>query len=552
MPHPARYTPRPLLLAMLLALHPLAGIADDATGEIIIEGGLEPAAPGGEIVIDAGPMADGDTLTIEGGSSDVGAEIVIDGGNAAAPADEITIDGGPGAADGEALTIDAGDGPGEAIIIDDTAPAEGIVIEAPAQQAGTSPQAPDALPLADAESSAGRFTIGFDSARAEYGHFTDGGAASANSLYGNLAASANWQPNAQWEFQLAGRVDGYSEDDRDSFTTVRGDYGDSFVRYRAETTTLTLGSQTAIWGRMDEIPLSDRVSTVDLTRGILDDLDERRRSTPMLRAESFVAGGKLDLAWLYDFRGAELPDQDSVWYPVNRREGRLPGISPNDVNPALIRGARIIDDAPDGDGGFGARYTRTHSFADIGVTVAKTRQSIPYYRAAGAGVLQAEYPRSWAFGADTAINASDAVWRAEVVYTSDNPVTRTDISYTTTPGIQWGAGVEFFPGDGDNRVSLQLIGNNLIDAPAVFDRTEQYSFNGEVALPFDRERWRLDVDFIVGVGHDETYLNPELTFLGWEPHEVYLGVHYFDGDDQSLGGFYQDNSIITLGWRASF
>ena len=94
----------------------------------------------------------------------------------------------------------------------------------------------------------------------------------------------------------------------------------------------------------------------------------------MLRAETYVGGGKLDLVWLIDFRAAELADRDSVWYPIDRREGRLLGIDPDDVAPALVQNARIIDDEPDGDGGFGARYTRTHSFADIGVTVARTRQ----------------------------------------------------------------------------------------------------------------------------------------------------------------------------------
>lgn len=537
---------RPLLLSALLALHPFAGASDDI---IIDDGGMDEgivieAGDGGELMIDASTAAPADEVMIDAGDA-----TTIDVGDAPMIEDAVG---------GDELTIDPGtEAGGDAIMIDDAAGAgdDGIAIDegvAPLDDGPAIDAIADELPLAGADRIPGRFTIGIDSARFEYGYFTDGSAASDNSLYGNVAASANWQPSAEWELQLAGRVDGFDEDGEDSFTTIRGDYGDSFIRYRGETTTLTFGTQTVIWGRMDEVPLSDRVSTADLTRGILDDLDDRRRSAPAVRAESYVGGGKLDMVWLYDFRGAELPDQDSIWYPVNTRDGRLPGIDPDDVPPALIQGARVDDDAPSGDGGFGARYTRTHSIADIGVTLARSRQSVPYFRAAGPGLLEAEYPRSWIVGADTAVNAAGAIWRAEVVYSSDNPVTRTNLDYTTTPGIQWGAGVEFFPGDGDSRVTLQLIGNNLIDAPSVFDRTQSYNFTGEVEIPFDRERWRLDIDFIVGVDHRETYLNPEVTFLGWEPHEIYLGAHYFDGDDQSLGGFYQDNSVITLGWRASF
>jgi hypothetical protein len=545
MSHFSRKLPIPLLLGALLGGTSLV----HAEEVIIIDDGLGGDPAGGELLIED-----------ESGMGGVDGGIVIDDGTAPGGEETLIVDDGAEggimiedtAVDG--VTIDATDGAGDAIVIDGAIdgdlsidagsemPSDELQIEEPAAVAASPAETVDS----------GRFRIGIDDAHIEYGHFTDGAAASDNSFYGKLSASANWQPSADWEFQLAGRVDGFSEDDVDSFTTVRGDYGDSFVRYRGRTTTFTAGTQTVIWGRMDEVPLSDRVSTADLTRGPLDDLDERRRSAPALRAESYVGNGKLDLVWLYDFRPAELPHKDSAWYPVDTRRGRLPGIDPDDVSPALIRGARVIEDEPSGDGGFGARYTGTFPAADMGVTLARSRQSIPYFRAAGAGVLAAEYPRSWVVGADTAINAAGAIWRAELVYTSDNPVTRQDLSYTTTPGLQWGAGVEFYPGDGDTRVNLQLIGNNLIDAPRVFDRTEQYNFNGELEMPFDRERWRLDVDFLFGLGHSETYLNPELTFLGWEPHEVYVGMHYFAGDDQSLGGFYEDNSVITLGWRASF
>jgi hypothetical protein len=445
-------------------------------------------------------------------------EIVIEDG---APGDEIMIEtDGAGAGSG-----------GDTLIIDDTA--------APAMPA-----------LADEDDS--RLRLAVDDARLEYGHQTDGASAADSLAYGKLAASMNWQPQAQWELQLAGRVDGHDQDGQQGWSTVKADYGDSFVRYRGDNLRLTVGAQTVIWGRLDEIPLSDRVSTADLTRFVLDDLEDRRRANPMVRAETNIAGGKLDMVWLVDFRAAELPDRDSIWYPIDRSAGRILGIDRADIPPAVVQAAGIIEQEPDGDGGFGARYTRTHSFADIGVTLARTRQSTPYFRAAGPN-FKTEYPRSWAFGADTAIDAAGATWRAELVYSSDNPVTRrSDLGYTTVAGVAWGLGVEMHPGDGNTRVNLQLVGNNLIDAPAVLDRTEVYSLNGEIDMPFDRARWRASLDFLAGLDHDDWYLNPEIAFLGWEPHEVYLALHWFDGSEQGLGGFHQDHSSINLGWRAKF
>jgi hypothetical protein len=167
--------------------------------------------------------------------------------------------------------------------------------------------------------------------------------------------------------------------------------------------------------------------------------------------------------------------------------------------------------------------------------------------------LKTVYPRSWAFGADAAVDAAGATWRAEVVYSSNNPVTRKgSFDYSTVEGIAWGLGVEMHPGDGDTRINVQLVGSNLIDTPSVIDRTDAYALNGEIDMPFDRARWRASLDFYVDLDEQGTYLNPEIAFLGWEPHELYLALHYFGGDDETLGGFYEDDSSINLGWRASF
>ena len=466
---------------------------------------------------------------------DLNAEIVIDegSGGAAGEGADIIIDDGGGEAGDVEISIDAGD-QGTDITID------------------TGPGTDAAADLAATDDAQDDVEIGLDKARLEIGHFPDSGSESETSIYGHLSVSANWQPTPNWELQLAARADAYDEDDVNSFTTARGDYGDSFVRYRGDGFRLTLGTQTVVWGRMDGLPIADRVSTVDLRRFVLDELEDSRLSNPMLRLEAPVAGGQIDLVWLYDFRAAELPPKDSVWYPANLTTGRLLGISPDDVPPAAILGSKFDEDEPDGDGGFGARYTRTHSFADIGVTVARTRQSTPYFRLAAPGRFEAEHPRSWSMGADAALDAMGATWRLELLYASDNPVTRSDLRYTTTPSMQWGAGVEFHPGDGDARVIVQLIGTNLVGAPDILDRKEIYSVNGEVVVPFDRERWRAKVNYYFGLDDKDVFVNPELSFLEFEPHEFYVSGYYFDGGDRTFGGFHEDHSSINVGWRTKF
>lgn len=500
--------------------HPSYRLFLNAAGVALLAGyGLySPGVMADEVVIEEGPAAQEEILIEE---EPVQEEISIEG--AETGADEVMV---------EEPASDKAEGD-ETLVIDG-----GGNEEAESRLAGE-------------EGSNLRFSI--DDARLEYGHQMRSASVAERELYGKLAASINWQPRPQWEVQLAGRLDGYDQQGRLDWSELRADYGDSFVRYRGENVRLTAGAQTVIWGRLDEIPLSDRVSTADLSRFVLDKLEDRRRANPLLRAEANVGEGKLDLVWLFKFRAAELPDRDSIWYPVDKLNGRILGVDRADINPAVVQSATIVEDEPDGDGGFGIRYTASPFFGDIGITVANTRRSVPYYRVSGP-TLKTVYPRSWAFGADTAVDALGATWRAEVVYSSDNPVTRRDgaFSYTTTEGIDWGFGVEMNPGDGDARVNLQVVGSNLIDPPAVLDRTQAYNLNGEIEVPFDRERWKASFDFFIGLDKKDLFLNPEIAFLGWEPHEFYLALNYFDGDEQTLGGFHEDHSSINLGWRAKF
>ena len=395
-------------------------------------------------------------------------------------------------------------------------------------------------------------SAGIDEAWAEAGYVTDPNAAANTSDYLHVAFSARWDSGGTWEARLAGRVDGYYQSGSQSPGRTQLDYGESFIRYRGGDFRITAGTQTIIWGRIDELPPTDRLSVFDLSRFILDDLADRRRAQPAVRLEYFNDAGKLDLVWLPDFREARLPGRSSIWFPVDRQKGELLGLESTPASRALVKAGTFTEHAPDGDGGFGARYSHTASQFDYALTIQRVRQSTPYYEMVSPGRYKARYPRSWVMGGDLGYEALGATWRLEGAYLSEIPVTKKDATYTTTEGIGWAAGVEFYPGDGDVRVNLQLVGNNLIDAPGIRDRKETYNFNGEVESQFAHNRWRAKTRFFVGLDKKDIYLNPEVAYIGWEPHEIYLGAHYFDGANGTLGGFHEDHSLLTLGWRAKF
>ena len=387
----------------------------------------------------------------------------------------------------------------------------------------------------------------------EYGHFTQGHSGKNSLGYGHSLATFEWAPLSNWEIKVSGRVDGYFETGRDDWDDVDLDYDEIYIRYKGENSTVTLGTQKVLWGRIDEFPPTDRLSTQDLRRFIIDDLEDRRLASPALRIEHFFDNKKLDFVFYPDFREAQLPDKDSTWYPVNKESGEILGLETNSAIEAVVKAAPIDENTPDSEGGFGARFSSIGSNLDYAISVQKGRQSVPYFSYnPRTGTIEGEYPRTWIVGGDVGFEALGGTVKFETTWLSDTPVTRKDGSYTTVKSVNWGAALELFPGDGDSRLNLQLTGTKLMRAPSVIDRAESYTFNGTYAVPFANNQWRAKTRFYVGLDEKDIYLNPEIAFTGWDSQELYLEFHFFDGDKGTPAGFYEDNSVITLGWRIKF
>ncbi len=371
--------------------------------------------------------------------------------------------------------------------------------------------------------------------------------------YSTLRASAYvlWQPSRNWEFRAGARLDGMLQDggsaDHDE---MLADYGDTYVRYRNGDTRLTFGAQTIIWGRADEIPLADRVSRVDLTRFNLDDLADRRRAQLAARWEQSFGDYKLDAVWLPLFRGAQLPDVASVWSPINRATGQVIGIDPSLTG--WVSGAHIDEDEH-GSGGGALRLTKTGEPFDFGVTLARTRQSLPYYQVDLPTLsLTAVHPFNTFTGFDMELERGGLTWRMEIGHTDDVPATLPSTAMLKTRSLDWIGVLEFFPGGADTRVNLQLVAHALQTDRDILELKEYYGANGEIESTFGQGRWKAGLRFASGFNVHDVYLSPRLSYVGWEPHELYVAAHYFDGEARTLGGFHQDHSLITLGLRTRF
>jgi hypothetical protein len=373
------------------------------------------------------------------------------------------------------------------------------------------------------------------------------------SLTLRASAFVSWRPDAAWELRLGGQVNGVTQGGGVSdFTQWQALFTDTFVRWRSADTRLTLGEQTIIWGRVDAIPLIDRVSRIDLTRFALDDLRERRLADLALRWEQDWGDLKLDAVALPLCRCALMPDVRSVWSPVNQVSGEVIGIAPSPQLANLVRNATINDDTG-GFGGGGLRLTQTGGGFDFGLTLARTRQSAPYYLVdINAAALNGIHPFNNFAGLDAEWATGDFTWRTELGYTADVPVTLPTAAMVRTDAVEWVGAVEFFPGGKDTRVNLQLLSRSLRTSETILELKNYLGLNGAVESTFAQGRWKAALQFAVGLSVSDWYLAPSVSYVGWEPYEVYLAGYYFAGEDQTYGGFFRKQNMVALGIRKRF
>ncbi len=401
--------------------------------------------------------------------------------------------------------------------------------------------------------------------------FTRDGQDASHLDYANAKAYIEHSFNANWNLKASARVDANHQSGQNGtdYTDTELDYEDTFLRYRDASYRITMGAQTIRWGKVDNLGPLDNMATLDLSRGVMLKWGENYRSSPAVRVEHFLEKGKLDLVYLADFREAELADKKDVWYPIDFRKGRMLGFKYNPAMAGLIKNASIDDDFS-GDGGWGMRFSTSLDAYDIGLTVEQVRLSAPYYKmneairqqvllgnpninpSAYGYTFSEQHPRSWVVGGDAEFQWQKVTWRMEAGWFSDLPATTKTLKYETYNGFKWAGSAEFYPGDADTRVNLQLSGQHIDEKEKILDLDNVVILSGEIESLFSNSRWKASGKFSIGLNNKEFILSPEIAYLGAEPFEVYTAFHYQDGSEQTVGGFYKYNNVLTFGIRGKY
>lgn len=383
------------------------------------------------------------------------------------------------------------------------------------------------------------------------GFFSGGGV----SHYAHLDGVVEADIDSAWRGEIAARLDTWLDHAPDAAgqRETKGDLDALFLQWRGgEQHRATLGYQIVRWGKTDEISPVDRVVREDWSRPF-EELADRRRALPMLRYEYFGQGKTLDLVWRPRFQEAEMPRLDSPWSPIDQTRGRILGFAPDPGMAALVSNGRFVDDA-NGDAGWGARLSSSQRGYDWALSLQRWRRSTPYYAVDLSGptpVFNGLHPFSTVLGGELSAALGPITTRAEFAYVADEPVTlNTTLAYTTVPAYEAVAGIDWWPGDQDTVVVMQLAWRQLDKGRLdILDHSHSLALTGSVRTEWGRGNWQSRLRYSIGLDRRDTYFNPSITWSGLEAQQITLGGHWFAGEASSPGGYYRNNDLIYLEWR---
>lgn len=381
-----------------------------------------------------------------------------------------------------------------------------------------------------------------------------------------------WQPRDNWDMKGSVNVHYYSERGSDDDTDTDIDYDENYTRYTQDDLKVTLGAQKVIWGRVDGPKPTDQLGSLNLKRPIEGDYEDQRQAMPGLRLEYFHDNYKLDGLVIIEGRPTKIADEKSIWSILNKQEGRILSVKSSDLMRVVLQNANIPDEN-DNMKGVGFRFNKNGEDLDWAVTAQRVERMAPFYQpnpglirdiSAGTpvdvaisahqneGLLQSIHPWSTVLGGDVAVPVGSSVLRAEGAWITNVPVYTDQFMTDNKDAFYIVIGGEFYPGNEDLRVIAQLSAYVLSNDNHIIDRGQIYTLNGSLENQFNYGRWVVNLDYSFGLNAREIHLEPQLTYKGWDQHEVYVGMNYFSGSTQTIGGFFEDNLQFNIGWNYKF
>ncbi len=389
-----------------------------------------------------------------------------------------------------------------------------------------------------------------------------------------IDASATLKINSFWNSKLSLGMKLWQQQGHQHYGKNSIIANDAYLRYRGQNYRLTLGIQKILWGRLDGDAPTDMMSTRDFSFFMLDsELQDKRLGDASIRFESYFNNYKLDLVYTPSLMATRIPGRDSAYAFINQSTGRVLGTQPLPILEQLAR--QGTSDRPESGGqAIGIRFSHAGESVDYALTAQSTRIPIPIFSVnpqtlgrlfSGSSVeeaiamtagntFQIFQPETQVVGGDFSWVSGSKTFRGEIAWISDYPVIReSTLLVESTPAVSWGFGIEAYPGASeDTRLILQLVGTQVLNDADTLGTVSSIGFNGQVETFFLRDNLSFKVNFLANINKQDLSVNPVLTYNGLTDQEIYISFFYFRGDEDTLGGYYDQSNTLTIGWKGFF
>lgn len=361
--------------------------------------------------------------------------------------------------------------------------------------------------------------------------------------------SPRWSLDVTLRLEAAGADTGLGT--RETFSEIsrplkisedaRMEIDEAVLGWRRGGARIRLGKQTAAWGVLDGVQVTDRFDAVRRREAVFFDNRPDRISRWGARAEFSAAGVRWDAAAFFDGTGDQLAERgDAFEVTASRLRAGLPaGAGPQTLSVD-------ISNEPT----FGLRATRTFGADDVSLLVFNGPETEPVFTPDGAGV-ELDYRTRTLLGATWRRSAGPRVFRMEAAWIPSQPV---NLSAPTLgvdrrnrvlagAGLDWDLPEDFF-------ANLQLAMDWVEGDDLVRPNTDVIA-TLRVQKTWANDTWRAGAEVIASLGDGDGVFRPGVAWQATDTLRLESGVDAVFGPSNGLIGQFSDRDRAWFRARVS-
>lgn len=365
----------------------------------------------------------------------------------------------------------------------------------------------------------------------------------------------NLDATVSGRFKMISEFGNDVEDRSDNISEVR--LYNAYVSYSGESYSIKAGNQIVTWGKADEISPLDNVNPEDMRDGPIRRRNERKIPIPMLNAEVFARGDRLQFLFIPVYKRSRVDLYGTDWAAVGSE----------------INTANIVEDTPSNgldNAEYGVRYMSDAASVDYSISFLSTTNDLPTLKSfnlpAGLGSISndlsvaelaalanannipigVEYNRREIAGFDFETVVDSFGIRGDFAYTRAEDFINSDLQAVRSPTYRYTLGVDY-TSSSDFYINVQYLQTIIDDYKNILLNEEvQNGFFSEISKEFLSNNYKIGLRSLQGTPQTQYYYNPYLKLQQWDNLSFEFGAELLGGEQTSPLGFYTNNDNYYL------